>query len=233
MWICQISDLPKIVGFWQRSNSNSNTSLLGGLLLLCKFGWNQCSSCDNMEFLILCTFGLKTPIHAHKIWVLGDMTPKWVQYQRNPQKAHPWAERRLAIHRNHPCHWIEKPFGMAGCPQVVVISFKFHQNSLCGVLSYKPQFAQNFIMSYSLLKCSGMECVNERSQSFTCHPHIYPQVEWTIPPHKSPQPQSIITIWLVLISHPAENRSLTWRKISVSTSRNGNRVESWVKIGKL
>ena len=28
---------------------------------------------------------------------------------------------------------------------------------------------------------SGMTRVNEASYTFTCHPHIYPQVEWTIP----------------------------------------------------
>jgi len=26
-----------------------------------------------------------------------------------------------------------------------------------------------------------MALVNEGSHSFTCHPHVYPQVEWTIP----------------------------------------------------
>jgi len=26
-----------------------------------------------------------------------------------------------------------------------------------------------------------MARVNEESHSFTCHPHVYPQVEWTIP----------------------------------------------------
>ena len=62
-------------------------------LSLCKFGWNRCSSSD-MEILIFCTFGLKTPIHASQICVFWDMTP-WVGwYQRNPQKVHPWAERR-------------------------------------------------------------------------------------------------------------------------------------------
>jgi len=29
----------------------------------------------------------------------------------------------------------------------------------------------------SSLKHSGMACVNEGSHSFTCHPHVYPQVE--------------------------------------------------------
>jgi len=33
------------------------------------------------------------------------------------------------------------------------------------------------IISYSSLKGSGMACVNEGSHSFTCDPHVYPQVE--------------------------------------------------------
>jgi len=33
-------------------------------------------------------------------------------------------------------------------------------------------------MRNSSLKCSGMTRVNEEWHSFTCHPHIYPQVEF-------------------------------------------------------
>ena len=53
-----------------------------------------------------------------------------------------------------------------------------------------------------------MARVNEGSHSFACHPHIYPQVEWTIPAF-TPQPQSITAFWLVLISCPAEGRRLS------------------------
>ena len=45
--------------------------LLGGLYRSAKFGWNRCSTLDNMKVLIFCAFGLKTPIHAPKIGVLG------------------------------------------------------------------------------------------------------------------------------------------------------------------
>jgi len=45
--------------------------LLGGLYRFAKFGWNRCSTFDNMKVLIFCAFGLKTPIHAPKIGVLG------------------------------------------------------------------------------------------------------------------------------------------------------------------
>ena len=38
-------------------------------------------------------------------------------------------------------------------------------------------FVQRFVMSDSSLRCSGMARVNEGSHSFTCHPHVHPQVE--------------------------------------------------------
>jgi len=49
--------------------------LLGGLYRCAKFGWNRCSTFDNMKVLIFCAFGLKMPIHTPKIGVLGDLTP--------------------------------------------------------------------------------------------------------------------------------------------------------------
>jgi len=45
--------------------------LLGNLYRYAKFGLNRCSTFDNMKVLIFCAFGLKTPIHAPKIGVLG------------------------------------------------------------------------------------------------------------------------------------------------------------------
>jgi len=64
-------------------------------------------------------------------------------------------------------------------------------------------------MSYSSLSHSGMTRVNEVSHGFTCHSHVYPQAEWEIPAF-TPQLQSISRLWLVLISHPAEGRRLSW-----------------------
>jgi len=49
-------------------------------------------------------------------------------------------------------------------------------------------------MSTSPLRCSGMVRVNEGSHSFTCHPHVYPQVEWTVPA-STPQPHNVTTLW--------------------------------------
>ena len=51
------------------------TKPLDGLDRCAEFGWNRCSSFHNMKVLIFCAFGLKTPIHAPKIRVLGDLTP--------------------------------------------------------------------------------------------------------------------------------------------------------------
>ena len=49
--------------------------LLGGLYRCAKFGWNRCSTFDNMKVLIFCAFGLKTPIHASKIGFFEGFDP--------------------------------------------------------------------------------------------------------------------------------------------------------------
>jgi len=43
--------------------------------------------------------------------------------------------------------------------------------------------------SVSSLRRSGVARVNERSHSFTCHPHTYPLVEWATPAF-TPQPHA-------------------------------------------
>jgi len=45
--------------------------LLSGLYRCAKFGWNRCSTFDNMKVLIFCAFGLKTRIRAPKIVFWG------------------------------------------------------------------------------------------------------------------------------------------------------------------
>jgi len=70
-----------------------------------------------------------------------------------------------------------------------------------------------------LLLCTGMARVNEGSHSFTCHPHVYPQVEWTIPAF-TPQLQSITAFWLVY-SFPVRS---TWQgAVTVLFGWVGNR----------
>jgi len=54
-----------------------------------------------------------------------------------------------------------------------------------------------------------MARINEGCTRFICHPHVYPQVEWAILAFTS-QPQSVATLWLVLIFRPAEGRRLSW-----------------------
>jgi len=46
----------------------------GGLYRCAKFGWNRCSSFDNMHVFRFHEFSLKMPIHAPK-WFLEDLTP--------------------------------------------------------------------------------------------------------------------------------------------------------------
>jgi len=46
-----------------------------GLYRCAKFGCNRCSSFDNMHAFRFYKFGLKTPIHAPKIWVFGGFYP--------------------------------------------------------------------------------------------------------------------------------------------------------------
>jgi len=69
-------------------------------------------------------------------------------------------------------------------------------------------FVYTLTMSYSSLGTQVMAHVIEGSHSFTCHPLVYPQVEWTIPAFNRP-PQSVATLWLVVISSPAEGRRMS------------------------
>jgi len=77
---------------------------------------------------------------------------------------------------------------------------------ICGALE---EHLLTYLLTYS--KALRLARVNEGSHSFTCHPHVHPQVEWTIPAF-TPQPQSAIALWLVFNSRPAEGRrlSLPW-----------------------
>jgi len=49
--------------------------VFGSLYHRTKFGWNQCSSFDNMEVLIFCEVGFKTSINVPKVRVLGRYDP--------------------------------------------------------------------------------------------------------------------------------------------------------------
>ena len=71
----------------------------GGLYHCAKFGWNRCSSFDNMHVFRFREFGLKTPIHAPKLF-LGCLTPlNGEQCEKIPKKAYLCAiPRRLCHH---------------------------------------------------------------------------------------------------------------------------------------
>ena len=60
----------------------------------------------------------------------------------------------------------------------------------------------------SPLKRSGFSRVNKGPHGYTCHPHVYPRMEWAIQP-LLPMAQRITAFWPVLISRPTEGRRLS------------------------
>ena len=59
------------------------TKAFGGIYHCVKFGWNRCGSFDNMQVLIFCNLGLKTPNHAPKIvffWGGGGIEENVVRF---------------------------------------------------------------------------------------------------------------------------------------------------------
>jgi len=76
------------------------TKAFGGLYHCTKFGWSRCSSFDNMQVLVFCDSGLKTPIHApfgRVFW--GHISPQNVTRRPNAKKDRPWAEARHLSHK--------------------------------------------------------------------------------------------------------------------------------------
>jgi len=81
----------------------------GGLCHSAEFGWNRCSSFDNMQVLIFCALDLEVPIYAPKKMFFGEYTPIWKKYQRYP-KRHFLARKhvilgthRLSLKSTHGC----------------------------------------------------------------------------------------------------------------------------------
>jgi len=63
--------------------------VFGGVYHCAKIGWNRCSSFDNMQLLIFNEFGLKMLIHAPKMEVLVNLTPKyWAAFLRPLAQKH-------------------------------------------------------------------------------------------------------------------------------------------------
>jgi len=97
-WLCAYSDHPR--------------RTLSGFHRYAKFGWNRCSSFDNMQFYRFCEFDLKMPITAPFLRFLVHWPLNGEEYQRNHQKAHPCAERchttyrsSKAVHQCDLCAW--------------------------------------------------------------------------------------------------------------------------------
>jgi len=63
-----------------------------------KFGYDKCSSFDNMNISIIGAFCWKTPIQFHKIELFCESDPHGGQYHRNSRKAHPCMK---PSHLNH------------------------------------------------------------------------------------------------------------------------------------
>ena len=85
----------------------------GGLYHCGKFGWNRCSSFDNMHVFRFREFGLKTPIHAPKLGVSGVFDPLNGEQCEKFPKRHILARVRVvwAIVRENTstfltCRWV-------------------------------------------------------------------------------------------------------------------------------
>ena len=92
---------PSAILDWYYTCWDHPRRVLGGLCHCAKFGVNRCSNFDSMQILIFCTLTLKMPIYAPKIGVFGEFCPQNVeQYERDPQKAHPWTETRRMTYRS-------------------------------------------------------------------------------------------------------------------------------------
>ena len=66
---------------------NHPRRVFGGLCDFAKFGCNRCSNFDSMQILLFCALSLKMPIHAPKIEVLWDFTPKMGSSMNETQKG--------------------------------------------------------------------------------------------------------------------------------------------------
>ena len=74
-------------------------SSFDGLYHCAKFGWNRCSSFDNMHVFRFREFGFKMPIQSPKLVFFGIFDPlNGEQCEKFPKKAHPCASPRRLSH---------------------------------------------------------------------------------------------------------------------------------------
>ena len=76
------------------------TMAFGGLCHCVKFGWNRCTSFDNMYVFWFREFGLKTPIHAptNGLGEGGVSTPHVNKFQKGTSQLRESAPRLLSHH---------------------------------------------------------------------------------------------------------------------------------------
>jgi len=80
--------------------------VIGDFCHLAKLGWNHCSSFDNMNIWIFCTFGLRKPFHTPKMSFLGFDPLKWEAASTQPQHAHACEETCHMMHRSSK--WVKR-----------------------------------------------------------------------------------------------------------------------------
>ena len=92
--------------------SNHPQRAFGGLYRCAKFGWNRCSSFDNMHVFYFTYLAWKRLFTPQNWGFWGIWPPKWGALSTRPQKAHPWAERRhmtyrswKSVHCDDLCAW--------------------------------------------------------------------------------------------------------------------------------
>jgi len=91
-----VTEIPRFFNFskWPLSTISDlfgacldHSRVLRGYYHCAKFGYNRCSSFDNMNVSIFGTTGLKTPIHVPPNWSFWAILPlNGQQYQRNPER---------------------------------------------------------------------------------------------------------------------------------------------------
>ena len=79
---------PSAILDWYYACWDHPRRVFGGFCDCAKFGCNRCRNFDSMQISIFCTLSLKMPIHAPKIWVFGDFTPKMGSSMNETPKRH-------------------------------------------------------------------------------------------------------------------------------------------------
>ena len=106
-WICCVN------------GSTTTKGVLGGLYHCAKFGWNRCGSFDNMQVLVFCDFGLKTPIHA-------PFGAFWALFPLKNVTHHP-THKRTVLGRNHVIWAIKREYRPRWASCIKALVFAFHE----------------------------------------------------------------------------------------------------------